>query len=91
MSTLIRKLLLLLGGLLIAAGITYYPWTYLDRLTGAASSAYGMSAILWAPTALILGVVSGATFAFVFWPRKPSNPGPTKPDENGRERSSFEA
>ena len=41
MSTAVYKILLVLGGLLVAAGITYWPWTYIDHFTGAASSVYG--------------------------------------------------
>ena len=70
MSPALRKLLAILGGLLIAAGITWYPWTYWDHLTGAASSVYGMSALLWAPAALIIGIAAGTGFAVLLWPRK---------------------
>jgi uncharacterized membrane protein len=91
MSPSFRKIMLVLAGLLIAAGITYYPWTYIDHFTGEASSVYGMSAVIWAPAALIIGIFSGAAFVFVLWPRKPRTPPPIKPVESSRDRSSFEA
>lgn len=85
MSPSFRKLMLIVGGLFIAAGITYYPWTYIDHFTGAASSVYGMSAIIWAPAALIIGLVSGAAFAFALWPRKPQASLPPVPRGSSRE------
>lgn len=91
MSPFFRKILLVLAGLLIAAGITYYPWTYIDHFTGEASSVYGMSAVIWAPAALIIGIFSGAAFVFALWPRKPRVQPPAKPVESYRERSSFDA
>lgn len=58
------RFIAILGGLLIAAGITYYPWTYWDDLEGNLSAVYGMSAMIWAPAALILGIAAGLMFAF---------------------------
>lgn len=70
MTDALFKLGLVVGGLLIAAVITVYPWTYWDHVTGAASSVYGMSALIWAPAALIIGIAAGTGFAVLLWPRK---------------------
>ena len=70
MANAMFKLGLIIGGLLIAAAVTVYPWTYWDDFTGGASSVYGMSALLWAPAALIIGVAAGSTFVVLLWPRK---------------------
>jgi TRAP-type C4-dicarboxylate transport system permease small subunit len=87
MSPALRKLLAILGGLLIAGGITWYPWTYWDHFTGSASSVYGMSAVIWAPAALVIGLMAGAAFAVVLWPRRPRR-GPPQPEPP---RDHFEA
>ena len=84
----LRKFLLIVAACVIAAGITYYPWTYMARLTGAASSFYGMTSVVWAPVALVLGVAAGILFAYALWPRKPM---PQLPISNSRDHSSFEA
>ena len=91
MLSIIRKFSLVLGAMLIAAAITYYPWTYLDEFTGSASSVYGMSALLWAPCALFIGVGAGFAFAFALWPRRAKPRRPTPPAEADRGPSSFEA
>ncbi len=70
MSPTFRKFLLVMGALLIAGCITYYPWTLLDDLTGAESTLYGMTIIFWAPAAFGLGVVHGFLFAYWLWPRQ---------------------
>jgi hypothetical protein len=90
MATALRKLLLVIGGMLIAAGVTYWPWLYIDHFTGAASSVYGMSAVIWAPIALTFGMALGAAFAFILWPRKPRTTDPAG-TETSRDGSSFEA
>lgn len=71
MSPAFRKLLLVIGAMLIAGAIAYYPWMYIDDFTGAASTVYMLTSIYWAPAALVLGVVNGALFACLLWPRKP--------------------
>ena len=78
MPTLLKKLLLTAGALLIAGAVSYYPWTYLDELPGNAGYVYFMTSIFWAPAAVLFGVVAGFLFAFALWPRKPK-PGPAKP------------
>ena len=70
MPPFLRKVLLVFAGLLIAAAITYLPWAVLWRLTGPISSLYGMTAILWAPLALIIGIVAGRRFVRALWPRE---------------------
>ena len=70
MPPALRKLLAIVGGLLVAAGITWYPWTYWDHFTGGASAVYGMSAMIWAPAALIIGLACGAVFVVLCWPRR---------------------
>lgn len=62
MSSGFRKFLPVFGALLIAGSITYYPETYMDELTGHASAFYGLTAIYWAPVALLVGVASGCFF-----------------------------
>lgn len=90
MSPSFRRFIAILGGLLIAAAITCFPWTYWDKLEGSISAVYGMSAMIWAPTALILGVAAGLMFGFTIWPRRPRRkPLPTPSQERGN--SSFEA
>lgn len=87
MSSGFRKFLLVLGALLVAGSITYYPWTYMDDFTGATSTFYGLTAIFWAPSALLAGLLAGFFFAFALWPRRPK--GPTKAEASGS--SSIEA
>ena len=70
MSPAFQKLLCILGAVLITAAITWFPWTYFDHFTGAASSVYGMSSIIWAPTAALIGLGTGAFLAYSLWPRK---------------------
>ncbi|KFN43043.1 hypothetical protein [Arenimonas oryziterrae] len=70
MPPLLRKLLLVLGAILIVIGLTCLPWLILDHLTGPISTFVGMTAILWAPLALILGVLLGGLFAMILWPRE---------------------
>lgn len=70
MPSLVRKTLLVVGAALIAAAITGFPWLLLARTTGEISSLFGMTAILWAPLALIVGIFAGILFAFLFWPRR---------------------
>lgn len=90
MSPPFRRFIAILGGLLIAAGITWYPWTYWDDLEGNLSAVYGMSAMIWAPAALIVGVGAGLMFAFAVWPRRHGAKPLPKPPQ-GRDDSSFEA
>ena len=72
MPSMLRKMLLFAGALLIAAAITWFPWLLLARTTGEISSLFGMTAILWAPLALIVGILAGILFAFFLWPRQTS-------------------
>jgi len=72
MPSILRKTLLVVGAILIAAAITVFPWLLLERTTGEISSLFGMTAILWAPLALIAGIVAGILFAFLLWPRRAS-------------------
>jgi len=65
-----RKILSVLASLLIAAAITYLPWFVLFRLEGDISQLVGMTAILWAPLALLLGIVAGILFSVACWPRQ---------------------
>lgn len=90
MSPSLRRFIAILGGLLIAAGITWYPWTYWDDLEGNLSAIYGMSAMIWAPAAFIVGVVAGLMFAFALWPRRQGGKALPKPPQ-GHDDSSFEA
>ena len=69
MPAVLRKLLLLAGAVLLAAAITYFPWWILWNIQAEWSTLYRMSAILWAPLALIAGLGAGAMFAWFFWPR----------------------
>jgi heme/copper-type cytochrome/quinol oxidase subunit 2 len=85
MSNGLRKCLLVVVAIIMAAGITYYPWTLMDRWTGTASTVYGMSSLLWAPAALIIGIVAGFCFAFAFWPRKSKEPRPGTGSSSGIE------
>jgi hypothetical protein len=48
-----------------------YPWTYIDEFTGAASSFYGMTSLIWAPSAAIIGILAGTLFAYALWPLRP--------------------
>lgn len=91
MSPGFRRFVAIVGGLLLAAEITYYPWSYIDHFTGDASTVYGMTMILWAPAALIMGLGTGLLFGFVMWPRKPSKPAAPEAEDKSHERSSFEA
>ena len=86
MPPMTRKILLVLGALLIASAITYYPWTLLDRFPGSAGYAYFLSAVIWAPSALLIGLGVGFVFPFLLWPRKPV----VKPPET-MDRARFEA
>jgi nitrate reductase gamma subunit len=66
----IRKLLLVLAALGIAGGLTVLPWFLLFYvIPDSLSNFWGMTAILWAPLALVVGVAAGSLFAFMFWPR----------------------
>jgi hypothetical protein len=69
MSWFVRKILLVAGALAIAALVTCLPWFVLFNYEGEGNQLFGFTAILWAPLALIVGVVAGAAFAYVFWPR----------------------
>lgn len=80
----LRKVSLILGALLIWVGITWYPWTYWDRFTGTASTVYGLSAVIWAPGALLLGLFLGIAFAIWLWPRQPR--GAQEPQDSPDER-----
>ncbi len=71
MSSGFRKFLLVFGALLITAYTTYYPWSYMDDFTGAESTFYGLTAIFWAPSFMLAGLLSGFVFAVALWPRKP--------------------
>jgi TRAP-type C4-dicarboxylate transport system permease small subunit len=88
MKTGLRKLLLVLAAGVIAAAVTYYPWTLMDKFTGAASSVYGMSSLMWAPAALFIGLVLGFCFALALWPRKPKK---TSADSDSERHSSLQA
>jgi len=59
MSSGFAKFLLLLGALLIAGSITYYPWAYMDELTDATDAFYFLTAIYWAPAFLLTGLLTG--------------------------------
>lgn len=69
MPDLVHKLLLIAGAGLIAAGVTTFPWMVLFRLSGDISTFMGMTAILWAPFALLVGIAGGGLFAWRLWPR----------------------
>jgi hypothetical protein len=70
MSFSIRKLLLVLAALGIAGGLTLLPWLLLFYvIPDSLSNFWGMTAILWAPLALVVGVAAGGLFALMFWPR----------------------
>lgn len=69
MPPVLRKFLLVLGAALVAAGITYLPWVILFRLPDAVSTFWGMTAILWAPLFLIIGIAAGYFSALALWPR----------------------
>lgn len=69
MSPVLRKFVLVLGAILVAAGITYLPWLILFRLPDSVSTFWGMTAILWALLFLVLGIVAGCFLAFALWPR----------------------
>jgi hypothetical protein len=72
MAPVARKILSLLGGALLAAGITLLPWYALFHwVSDEYSNIYGMTALLWAPAALFFGIVAGALFSYLFWPRRP--------------------
>jgi hypothetical protein len=65
----LHKLLVAFAALLLAAGIIVLPWVIVFRLTGPESNFWGMTAILWAPLALLLGIGAGFVFARRVWPR----------------------
>jgi hypothetical protein len=67
----LRNLLVVLGAIVVATGITLLPWWILFRLDGPDSNFWGMTAILWAPLALLVGLVLGGVFAVFAWARKP--------------------
>lgn len=69
LSATARKCLLVPAAMAVAAGITALPWLIVFRMEGPASNFWGMTAILWAPLALLLGVVAGGALAFRLWPR----------------------
>lgn len=69
MTAIVRKFVLVLAALGIAALVTWLPWFVLFNYEGDGNQLFGMTAILWAPLALIVGLVAGASFAFFFWPR----------------------
>lgn len=58
----VRGLLVVCGAVLLAAAITCAPWWVLWRLTGPTSNFWGMTAILWAPLALLVGIAAGVAF-----------------------------
>ncbi|WP_269532683.1 hypothetical protein [Chitinimonas sp. BJYL2] len=71
MTTFVRKALLILVALGIACGLTLLPWFLLFHvIPDSLSNIWGMTAILWAPLALLLGVAAGGLFAFMLWPRQ---------------------
>jgi hypothetical protein len=77
MLILLKKLLLVVVALGIAAAVTYYPWTLLGDMPGNEGYAYFLASVVWAPAMLVLGVVAGFVFAWVLWPRKQkANPPP---------------
>jgi hypothetical protein len=69
MPPIVHKMLLILAALGIAAGITLFPWWMLDKVPDELSNLYGMTAILWAPCALLLGVIACCGFVHKLWPR----------------------
>ena len=70
MSFSIRKLLLVLAAMGIASGLTLLPWFLLFHvIPDSESNFWGMTAILWAPLALLVGVAAGCLFAYTLWPR----------------------
>jgi hypothetical protein len=91
MSPGLRKLIAIAGGLLIAAAIAYCPWSFRDDIPVEADTFYWMTAMLWAPTALIVGIGAGLWFGYRRWPRKPRDGQPAAAPPRGAERSSFEA
>lgn len=68
MSPGARKILVVIGGLLVAAGVTYFPWLYWDHAEGSLGTLYGFTMTFWAPTALIAGLIAGVVFARKLWP-----------------------
>ena len=64
-----RKFVIVLVSTLVAALITCGPWVVLAKATGPISQLFGMTAILWAPLALIVGIASGVLIAVFSWPR----------------------
>lgn len=90
MSPGIRKFVAIAGGLLTTAAITYYAWSFRDDTPVEADTFYRMTAMLWAPTALIVGIGAGPWFGHRRWPRKPrEGQVPTAPPRVAG-RSSFE-
>lgn len=67
---MLRKLLIVLGAGLIAAGITYLPWAIFWRLPDSVSTFWGMTAILWAPLFLMTGIAAGCWVGWTLWRRE---------------------
>lgn len=94
MLKVIWKIGLVLAAILIAAFITYLPWTRLDELPGSEGYAYFLLSIVWAPIALLAGIFAGVMFAFMLWPKQPKTPrakDPPAPVRSEPRRSEFEA
>lgn len=74
MTFSIHKALLFLAALGIACGVTVLPWFLLFHVVpDSMSNFWGMTAILWAPLALVLGVAAGCLFVYMLWPRHPDD------------------
>jgi hypothetical protein len=69
MQSFALKSVLVLAAALIAAGVTCLPWLVLFKLPDSVSTFWGITAILWAPLALVAGIVGGCFFAYTLWPR----------------------
>jgi hypothetical protein len=71
MSVSVRKVLLVIAAVGIAVALTLLPWFLLFHvIPDSASNFWGMTAILWAPLALLIGMAAGIALAFALWPRQ---------------------